>query len=61
MLSAMKRFTCGAVVPGCTAAFTAHTAEGILEQVARHAEAEHGLTAIPAELQVAVLANISDR
>ena len=45
----MKNFRCGDVVPGCTRAFTG-TEEDILTQVALHARADHGLTAIPAEL-----------
>jgi predicted small metal-binding protein len=55
----MKRFNCGAVVPGCTAAFTAHSTEGILTQVAEHAAADHGLSDLSDEVKVAVLANIS--
>ena len=54
----MKTFACGAVVPGCTAAFAAETEEGILEQVARHAREEHGLTEVPEELVRQVLANL---
>jgi len=46
----MKTFACGAVVPGCTATFTAETEEGILEQVARHAREDHGLAEVPEEL-----------
>ena len=29
----MKTFACGAVVPGCTATFTAETEEGILSRL----------------------------
>ena len=54
----MKTFTCGAVVAGCTAAFAAETEEEILEQVARHAREEHGMTEVPEELVRQVLANI---
>ena len=54
----MKTFACGAVVAGCTAAFTADTEEGILEQVARHAREEHGLSEVPEELVRGVRANI---
>jgi predicted small metal-binding protein len=43
----MKTFACGAVVPGCTASFTAETEEGILEQVARHAGEDHDLPEVP--------------
>ncbi len=55
----MKTFACGAVVPGCTASFTAETEEGILEQVAQHARQDHGLTEVPDELVRQVLANIN--
>jgi predicted small metal-binding protein len=54
----MKTFTCGAVVPGCTASFTAETDEGILEQVAQHARDEHGMSEVPDEVVRQVLANI---
>ena len=54
----MKTFACGAVVPGCTATFTAETEEGILEQVARHAREEHGLAEVPEELVRQVRANL---
>jgi predicted small metal-binding protein len=54
----MKAFACGAVVPGCTASFTADTEDDILEQVARHARDDHGLPEVPAELVEQVLRNI---
>jgi predicted small metal-binding protein len=54
----MKTFTCGAVVAGCTATFTAETEEGILEQVAVHAREEHGMTDVPDEVVSQVRANI---
>ena len=54
----MKTFVCGAVVPGCTATFTADTEEEILEQVARHAREDHGLPEVPEELVRRVLANL---
>ena len=54
----MKTFACGAVVPGCTATFTAETEEGILEQVARHAREDHGLREVPEELVRQVRANL---
>jgi predicted small metal-binding protein len=54
----MKTFACGAVVPGCTATFTADTEEGVLEQVARHARDDHDLAEIPEELVRQVQANI---
>ena len=54
----MKTFVCGAVVPGCTASFSAETEDGILEQVADHARDDHGMVEIPAELVRQVLANL---
>ena len=54
----MKTFACGAVVAGCTASFEAETEEGILDQVARHAREDHGMTEIPDELVRLVLANL---
>jgi predicted small metal-binding protein len=55
----MKTFSCGSVVPGCTATFTAETEDGILEQVARHAREDHGLAEVPAELVAQVRENIA--
>lgn len=54
----MKSFSCGSVVPGCTATFTADDEQGILAQVAEHAHNDHGLTEVPAELVEQVRANI---
>ena len=54
----MKTFTCGAVVAGCTASFTAETEEEILEQVALHAREEHGMSEVPDEVVRQVLANL---
>lgn len=54
----MKTFTCGAVVAGCTASFTAENEEGILEQVAQHARDEHGMTEVPEDVVHQVIANI---
>ena len=54
----MKTFSCGAVVPGCTASFAAETEEGMLEQVARHAREDHGMTEVPDEVVRQVLANL---
>jgi predicted small metal-binding protein len=55
----MKSFSCGSVVPGCTATFTADTEESIVEQVARHARQDHGLTEVSHELVTQVRANIA--
>ena len=54
----MKKFACGAVVPGCTAAFAAETEQGLREQVARHAREDHDLPEVPEELVRQVLATL---
>ena len=54
----MKTFSCGAVVPGCTAVFAAETEEELLQQVARHAGEDHDLPEVPEELIRQVLANL---
>jgi predicted small metal-binding protein len=54
----MKSFSCGAVVPGCTATFRGDTEGEILAQVAHHARHDHGLTEISDELVAAVRANV---
>jgi predicted small metal-binding protein len=46
----MKQFSCGDVVPGCQRRFTGATEQDILSAVAVHAQADHGLTEIPASL-----------
>ncbi len=46
----MKQFSCGSVVPGCTATFRASDDGGILQQVAAHAKAEHGMDEVPPSL-----------
>ena len=55
----MKQFSCGSVVPGCTATFQANDDVGILTQVAAHARADHGLEEVPAEVVQAVRSNIT--
>jgi predicted small metal-binding protein len=54
----MKTFTCGAVVPGCTASFAGETEEDILVQVAHHAREDHGMTEVPEDVAAQVLAAI---
>jgi predicted small metal-binding protein len=54
----MKEFSCGDVVPGCTATFRAAGEPELLEAVAAHARADHGLTVIPDGLLAQVRANI---
>jgi predicted small metal-binding protein len=54
----MKHFACGSVVPGCTATFQAVDEDGILRQVAAHAERDHGIVEVPAELVEQVRSHI---
>lgn len=56
----MKQFSCGAVVPGCTASFSAESEEAILSQVAEHAQKDHGMAEVPPEVVQQVRANITD-
>jgi predicted small metal-binding protein len=56
----MKAFACGAVVPGCTATFTADTEEELLGRVAEHAERDHGMSQIPPEVVEQVKANVRE-
>jgi predicted small metal-binding protein len=55
----MKTFSCGDVVPGCDAHFAGATDDDILAAVAQHAIADHGLTAVGADLASAVRAAIA--
>jgi predicted small metal-binding protein len=57
----MKEFSCGAVVPGCTAEFEGETEEAILQQVAIHARDDHGMDDVPPEVVDQVRASIQDR
>ena len=54
----MKTFACGAVVPGCTATFTAETEEGILERSPATPTRTTGLAEVPEELVHQVRANL---
>lgn len=56
----MKQFSCGAVVPGCTATFTGETEEDVLGQVAVHAREDHGMDEVPAEVVAQVREQIAD-
>ena len=56
----MKQFSCGAVVPGCTATFTGDSDDEILGQVATHAKEDHGMTEVPDEVVTAVKQNIEE-
>lgn len=54
----MKQFSCGDVVPGCQRTFSAATEQDLLGQVAAHAQADHGLSALPPSLVDQVRSNI---
>jgi predicted small metal-binding protein len=54
----MKEFSCGDVVPGCTMSFRASSEAELLEAVAAHTRADHGLAAIPDSLVTQVRAKI---
>ena len=56
----MKQFSCGAVVPGCTAKFEGADDAEILAKVAEHAQADHGMDDVPPAVVDQVLANITD-
>jgi predicted small metal-binding protein len=56
----MKAFACGALVPGCTATFTAPNEGEILACVAEHAQRDHGMSEIPPEVVEQVRANVQD-
>jgi predicted small metal-binding protein len=55
----MKTFTCGDIMPGCTATFTGETEDEVLQQAGRHAVEAHGLELTP-ELVETVRAQIRD-
>lgn len=55
----MKQFACGDVVPGCQAAFVGADDAAVLDQVAAHARADHGLATIPDALVAQVMDNIT--
>lgn len=55
----MKQFSCGDVVPGCEARWTAQDDDALLALVAAHARDDHGLAEVPAELVDQVRAHIT--
>ena len=57
--SLMKQFSCGSVVPGCMATFSAETDDEILGQVAEHARADHGMEQVPPDVVEQVRQNIT--
>ncbi len=56
----MKQFSCGDVVPGCTARFLGSSDEEILTAVADHARRDHGMSDIPAAIITMVQAHIQE-
>lgn len=54
----MKSFSCGEVVPGCDARFTAETEDDVLRQVGAHAARDHGMSDVPDSVLAAVRAGI---
>lgn len=54
----MKEFSCGAVVPGCQATFTAETEDELFEQIATHAKEDHGIDEVSPELAAQVRENV---
>ena len=54
----MKEFSCGAVVPGCQATFSAETEDQLFEQIAAHAKDEHGIDEVSPELVAQVRENV---
>lgn len=55
-----KHFGCGDVIEGCQVTFTAENEQEIVEQVAKHAAAAHGLTEVTPEILARVKAAIRD-
>lgn len=55
----MKEFSCGDVVPGCSARFRG-TEPQIMSAVEDHARAHHGLPEVPAPLVVQVRQALRD-
>jgi predicted small metal-binding protein len=51
---AMKEFSCGDVVPGCTASFRSPNDDQLFDEIARHARESHGLEQLSPELIDAV-------
>ena len=52
---------CGDVMPGCQAHFEAESKDDLLQQVATHAEADHGVTEITPDVLAAVEGAIRER
>jgi predicted small metal-binding protein len=52
------KLSCGDAMPGCSARFEDESRDVILEQVAAHARADHGVTDVTPEMLEAIGANI---
>jgi predicted small metal-binding protein len=50
--------SCGDAMPGCSARFEEDSRERILDQVAAHAVADHGVSVVTPEMLEAIGANI---
>jgi predicted small metal-binding protein len=55
-----KQFGCGDVVQGCSFVVTAENEQEILQQVARHAAAAHGINEVTPDLLAKVKAAIKE-
>jgi predicted small metal-binding protein len=55
----MKRFACGDVLPGCSAAWVAQSDEELIDLVEWHTAEAHGVTGPPEELIAEVRARIT--
>ena len=56
----MKEFSCGAVVPGCSARVAGEPDEDILQQVAVHARDAHGMEEVPPDVVQQVRQGITE-
>ena len=56
-----KHIACGAVVPGCSFTASAATEDELMQKVAEHAAAAHGVTEVSPELAAQVRAAIQSR
>ena len=54
----MKEFSCGDVVPGCTASFRSDSEDALFKEIAEHARETHGLGELSPELIEAVRKHI---
>ena len=56
-----KHIACNAVVPGCSFTASAATEDELMQKVAEHAAAAHGVTEVSPELAAQVRAAIESR